>query len=376
MWQRPGVPDPPPVGWGDGAAVAVLAIAAVAEGALRPSLTWPVASTLLTVALLGTLLLRRDRPLAAVLIVTAAGTALELARLAAEAPPDQMFTSGALIVLPYSLFRWGSGRAIVTGSAVLAAGMWVTLSIHRESVADIIGGVAVLTCSCAAGEIIRGRRAARQRAIDQARSLERERIARDLHDTVAHHVTAIALRAQGGGLTAARLDESAAASAVGSAFAVIEAEAREALQEMRTVVRLLREDEAPQRAPEPPARHGLPEIQALAADGPLPVEVTVDPALGELAPATGAALYRIAQEAVTNARRHARGATGVTVLVALEGDRVRLRVSDDGAATSAGSGFGLLGMTERADLLGGTCQAGPAPAGGWQVVASLPLERT
>lgn len=376
VWQRPRVPDPPPVGWRDGAAVAVLAGAAVAEGALRPSLAWPVVSTVLTVAMLGTLLLRRHRPLTAVVLVTVAGTALELCRLAAGAPPDQMVTTGALIVLPYSLFRWGSGRAILIGSAVLAAGMWVTLSIHRESVADIIGGIAVLTCSCAVGEIVRGRRAARQREIDRVRSLERARIARDLHDTVAHHVTAIAVRAQGGRLTADRLDGSAAATAVGSAFAVIDAEAREALQEMRAVVRLLREDESSQRAPEPPARHGLPEIVALAGEGPLPVGVTVDPALGDLAPATGAALYRIAQEAVTNARRHAKGATGVTVVVAPEGDRVRLRVSDDGAPASAGSGFGLLGMTERADLLGGTCQAGPTPGGGWQVVASLPLEKT
>jgi signal transduction histidine kinase len=85
-------------------------------------------------------------------------------------------------------------------------------------------------------------------------------------------------------------------------------------------------------------------------------------------------VYRIAQEAVTNARRHARGATRIDVKVSIAGERVRLTVHDDGAAGSAGEpGYGITGMTERAELLGGTCSAGRDPEGGWTVTAELPV---
>jgi signal transduction histidine kinase len=97
--------------------------------------------------------------------------------------------------------------------------------------------------------------------------------------------------------------------------------------------------------------------------------------LDDLAPAVGAALYRIAQEAVTNAVRHAPDATEVTVEVEAHADQVRLTVRDDGEPVTAGDptpGYGLVGMRERAELLGGTLRAGPAPGGGWSVEATLP----
>jgi signal transduction histidine kinase len=95
----------------------------------------------------------------------------------------------------------------------------------------------------------------------------------------------------------------------------------------------------------------------------------------ELSPGLGVALYRIAQEAVTNAVRHARDATRVTVRVADEDEQVRLTVRDDGDASPTGhtpAGYGLVGMAERASLLGGSLQAGPDPDGGWTVDALLP----
>jgi signal transduction histidine kinase len=96
----------------------------------------------------------------------------------------------------------------------------------------------------------------------------------------------------------------------------------------------------------------------------------------DLSASVGAALYRIAQEAVTNAVRHARHATRVVVHVADEGGQVRLTVRDDGDVSAAGhtpAGYGIVGMAERASLLGGTLQAGPDPDGGWTVDAVLPL---
>ena len=106
------------------------------------------------------------------------------------------------------------------------------------------------------------------------------------------------------------------------------------------------------------------------------VTVTIADELGELRPSVDAACFRLAQEAVTNALRHARRASEVQVRVDGSADDVRLTVVDDGqgggASTAATPGFGLVGMAERAKLLGGTFDAGPRPDGGWMVAATLP----
>jgi signal transduction histidine kinase len=104
------------------------------------------------------------------------------------------------------------------------------------------------------------------------------------------------------------------------------------------------------------------------------VDVAVS-GVDDLGPAVGAAVYRLAQESVTNAVRHARGATRVEVRVTADDRSVHLRVSDDGDvghARAPAPGYGILGMIERADLLGGRCAAGPDPSGGWTVTAVLP----
>jgi signal transduction histidine kinase len=107
------------------------------------------------------------------------------------------------------------------------------------------------------------------------------------------------------------------------------------------------------------------------------VDVEVPGELDELPLQVDAAVYRLAQEALTNALRHARNASRVEIRVVEGGGRLRLRVTDDGQidpARPASHGFGLLGMTERVQLLGGTLRAGPAPEGGWAVDAELPTE--
>ncbi|MFC7592986.1 sensor histidine kinase [Nonomuraea antimicrobica] len=227
----------------------------------------------------------------------------------------------------------------------------------------------------ALGGAFRYRARARMRELDQVKLLEREQLARDLHDTVAHHVSAMAIRAQAGIATAAA-NPGAAADAAVDALRVIEAEASRTLAEMRTMVRVLRRDEssAPELAPHP----RLDDLRRLAGRprvGPS-VEVEIEGEVDDLAPSVGTALYRIAQESVTNARRHARHATRIEVSVAADDASVRLRVTDDGDSTAgrpvAASGYGLLGMIERAGLLGGTCEAGPNPGRGWTVTAVLP----
>jgi signal transduction histidine kinase len=286
--------------------------------------------------------------------------------LAGSGNLPQLYTSAFVLVLPYALYRWGSGRNIVIGTAVLLANAGASALPGVGQSSDTVAGAAMVLAAMALGVVFRTRHRARLRELDRVKLMERERLARDLHDTVAHHVSAIAIRAQAGLATAAIRPEAAA-----EALAVIEQEASRTLAEMRGMVRVLRRGEPADLAPSP----GLADLQRLAGqdrDGP-PVAVELSGDVGAVPPPVAAAVYRLAQESVTNARRHARHATRIDVQVAADSAAVRLRVSDDGAASPAGApGFGLLGMKERAELLGGRCEAGPEPGRGWTVTAVLP----
>jgi len=202
------------------------------------------------------------------------------------------------------------------------------------------------------------------------RILERERLARELHDTVAHHMSAIAIQAQAGRFVA----QTGSLEGATEALEVIEEEASRTLSEMRSIVSVLRGPDAPvAMAPQ----HGMADIETLASSvGSPPVTITGAENLDAVSDAVGAAAYRIAQESITNARRHARNATSVDVLLEDVADGVQLTISDDGdpASASGQHGFGLIGMNERATLLGGSLEAGPAAGGGWVVRAILPRE--
>jgi signal transduction histidine kinase len=178
-------------------------------------------------------------------------------------------------------------------------------------------------------------------------------------------VSAIAIQAQAGLATVETNPDAATA-----ALRVIEAEASRTLTEMRTMVRVLRRDDSAELAPA--AR--ISDLKQLAGDeGGLTVDVQVTGDADTLPAPVASAVYRIAQESVTNARRHARSATRIDVRVAVDAERVRLTVHDDGASGPAGEpGYGINGMTERAALLGGTCTAARDPEGGWTVTADLP----
>jgi signal transduction histidine kinase len=223
----------------------------------------------------------------------------------------------------------------------------------------------VLILAAVLGSTVRYRETARLRELQQMKTSEREQLARELHDTVAHHVSAIAVRAQAGRVLASQ-DPQAALDALG----VVEQEASQTLQELRSMVRVLRDGDA-ELAPQ----RGVADIAALGrADGSVPVRVRVSGDLGDLSPGVGAALYRIAQESVTNALQHSHDATGVEVSVTGSPGSVHLEVTDDGAAVATGrrtAGYGLVGMSERAALLGGHLDAGPSEQG-WTVEAVIP----
>jgi signal transduction histidine kinase len=286
-----------------------------------------------------------------------------------------MGTGACVLLLPYSLFRWGSGREAVIGSVLVFAKLGLSALPGMAGSGNAGLGFAVVVAAMALGAVFRFRAAMRMREFDQVKLAERERLARDLHDTVAHHVSAIAIRAQAGLAAAATRPD-----ALTEALRVIEAEASLTLTEMRGMVRVLRSDDPAALAP----GSSIADLEQLAGrdrgrPGPA-VDLQISGDLAGVPPAVGAAIYRLVQESVTNARRHARHATRIEVSVTADDTRVCLRVSDDGDTgllRRVGSpGYGLVGMIERARLLGGTCEAGPDPGRGWTVTATLPRTGT
>ncbi|WP_404961975.1 sensor histidine kinase [Streptomyces sp. 147326] len=209
------------------------------------------------------------------------------------------------------------------------------------------------------------RRAAERRRVDE----ERLRIARELHDVLAHSISVINVQA-GVGLALLDSDPEQARTAL----TTIKAASKEALGEVRQVLDTLR---APGEAPRTPAPglDRLDELVEQAAAAGLTVDVSAEGEARALAPGVDLAAFRILQEALTNVVRHS-GARTARIRLGWRPRALELRVEDDGPATGGatdGSGNGLVGMRERASALGGDIEAGPRPDGGFRVIARLPL---
>jgi len=250
---------------------------------------------------------------------------------------------------------------------------------------DFMPGVALIVLSVfaawLAGRSLRERRehaeALRTRAAAQAVTAERLRIARDLHDMVAHSIGVIAIQAGVG----ARVINSQPAEAR-SALDAIEKTSRETLSGLRHMVTALRGAESAPggsaagsgTAPLEPTP-GLADVERLAAtigNAGVRVEVRWDGERRPLPPEVDLAGYRVIQEALTNVVRHA-GTDRATVVIELTGDEVRLAVTDEGRGGTGDPGFGLLGMRERVGLLHGELTTGPGPRGGFHVRARIPV---
>lgn len=369
LWAEPRPTDAPDPGPRDWALVAVLVGWSAAEVLFRHDLA-PLPLLLLAVlAVVGPLLWRRTHPLVAMVVSFGALTVIDIVRIATGTQGAMLNSSIAALILAYALFRWGSGREAAIGLGVILVWLAIITSLGADPVtpAEAVAGYAFFLFAAALGAAIRYRTKIRIRDVDQAKSREREQLARDLHDTVAHHVSGIVIQAQAGRAIAASHPERAI-----EALATIEDAATRTLTELRSIVGVLRATQDTEFAPQP----GVAEIEQLATDGRTrpSVEVTLFGEFDDLSPAVGAAIYRLAQESITNARRHARHATQVTVAVTGDADHVRLTIDDDGSAAGgrAPAGYGLVGMRERASLLGGTFHAGPASERGWRVEAVLP----
>ncbi|MFJ6049516.1 sensor histidine kinase [Streptomyces sp. NPDC092307] len=353
----------------------------------------PEPFSLLLMLLGATALVFRRRQPRAVLAVTCGLSLLELTTGEPRAPVA-MCTVIALYTVASRTDRpttWRIGlltMAGLTGVAMLAGPLpWYA----QEN----IGIFAWTGMAAAAGDAVRSRRAfvdaIRERAERAERTREEEarrrvaeerlRIARDLHDVVAHHIALVNVQA---GVAAHVMDKRP--DQAKEALAHVRDASRSALNELRATVGLLRQSGDPEAPTEPaPGLGVLDELVDTFRHAGLPVEVIVQldgtPQAGALPAAVDLAAYRVIQEALTNVRKHAGPGAKAEVSVVRVGPSVEVTVLDDGGEsadpapepTDPGGGHGLLGMRERTGALGGTCFAGPRFGGGYRVHAILPL---
>jgi len=294
----------------------------------------------------------------------------------------------AVTVAVFSLAAHAASWEAAVAGGVVAVGLVVAWSAldpapENEWLADSVFVALAWSCGAvvrrhrlAAGSARADADAARSAAGERAAALlrdERARIARELHDVVAHGIAVTVLQARGGRRVLAE-DPAAAAAALDD----IERVSAQSLAEMRRLVGMLREDggDDPSTGGVPEPQPGLRDLDRLVRQvraAGLETEVAVDGEPRELPPGLDLSAYRIVQEALTNVLRHSPGARA-RLCVRWEPAAVALQVTDDGPATAAApAGHGLTGMRERVALFGGTLECGPRPEGGHAVVARLPV---
>jgi Signal transduction histidine kinase len=356
-------------------------------GSSRPeAYSGPIGYLLLSAALLAPLWWRRDRPREVFAAVAAISFLQWLAGL------DPIVANCSVLVALYTVavscaLPWTAAAWLVT-----ELGLWLSLvrSVTWPSFATLAqafaSGSGFVIAIAIAGSYVntrrrylesleeRAERAERER--DQraaiAAAAERARIARELHDVVAHNVSVMVVQADGAGFA---LDSDPEQARV--AMRTISETGRRALAEMRRLVGVLREDGAAgeEYAPQP----GLAQLEDLvrqARSSGLAVELSVTGTPCGLSEGEELVIYRIVQEALTNALKHGGPATTARVELEHRPGEVVLRVVDDGrgaAAPLGAGGHGLVGMRERVAMYGGAVEAGPRPGGGFQVTARLPV---
>lgn len=355
-----------------GSTAAALAVEYLADRSLTPSQTL---RGLAVAALVGVAVAVREwRPLLLLLVTDAA----ILAR--AFLPPGGDGVAWGLVSLlaVYSAATRAEGREAALGlvlTATLVAGI-IGYDRGNQNLGGIfffglLGGTPWIF-----GRLIRRRRL-REAELDRARRAaeaavveERARVARELHDVVGHALGVITLQAEGAGRLLAEDPEEVAA-----ALAAIASTSRDALVEMRRLVALLRaSDDAPGRAPAPGLARLQPLVEHVRAAG-LPVELVIEGEPRPLPAGIDLSAFRIVQEGLTNALKHAGQATA-TVCVRYGEDELVVEVLDSGSSTppaESTAGHGLVGMRERVGLYGGRLEAGTVPGEGYALRASLPL---
>ncbi|MEU7868547.1 sensor histidine kinase [Dactylosporangium sp. NPDC049140] len=288
----------------------------------------------------------------------------------------RLWQLAAMMIFAYTAGRaWGPGRAKWAGlGLVVAVGLTYWSVDHEDPMAALFFplapwglGRAMAVQQRRSAEAAGARAAVREQRAREAVMEERVRIARELHDMVAHSVTVMVIQA---GVVRRRLD--AGLDVDGDLLRSIESSGRDAVGELRRTLGLLRGE----GAADPPA--GLERLEDLLAqmrEAGLDVRLRREGAAVALPPAADLSAYRIVQEALTNVLKHA-GPTTVTVTMRYADDGLHLTVADRGAKVPTalpGTGQGLIGMRERVTLFGGELETGPQAEGGFRVHARLPV---
>jgi signal transduction histidine kinase len=370
---------------------ALLAVAATAAGVLTLASVLPlglgeprsVAAYAVVVAHTLPIAVRRRFPLPVLAWALATGLAFACLRL------NLVSLGPSILIYVYSVASLCPRRASLAGLAATEAMLGLVFLARPKALGDrssLLLDCVLVAAAWWLGDGTRRRQeaivAARQRAAELERAREelartavieeRLRIARELHDVVAHSMSIIAVQS---GVGAHVLDSQPEEAR--KALAAVEATSRQALTEMRRLLGVLRQEAEPtgSLAPSP----GLAEVDVLAAEvarAGARVEVRIEGTRPELSLGLDLSAYRIVQEALTNVVRHAGPATA-RVRIRYAPDRVDIEVVDDGRrgrTPEPGDGHGIAGMRERAALYGGSLDAGPLPGGGFRVAAHLPVD--
>ncbi|MFE7330031.1 sensor histidine kinase [Streptomyces sp. NPDC057565] len=370
-------------GWGRVVSVAGLGavlLAAIAVQAAAIAQSWgswywmPGCVCAAAVCLSALLGLRRPlRPAVAGLGVAAA--AIVATRVAG---PDLPAEPSPAMILGLAVLTGSALRALapVPAGAIAAAGPAVIIASQLAAGPPPVGLAAVTAldglvwlAGAGTGLALRTLDARASATAERVRQAERLELARELHDVVAHHITGMVVQAQGLQVVARRNPEQ-----VTDYLSEMEAAGTEALAAMRRVVGLLRDADDAAPASPGPERLGV-LVERFGRNGPA-VRLTLPDGETTWPPEVTSTVYRIVQEALTNVLRHAPKARAVTVTVEQDPRDVTVEVTDDAPAAQAWhphrGGYGLIGMRERVETLGGSLRAGPRPGAGWSVRATLP----
>ncbi|AMY55542.1 two-component sensor histidine kinase [Rhodococcus fascians] len=293
----------------------------------------------------------------------------------------------ALPIMLYTLVAYvGRAQGAVYAAGVAAYSVSSLLLFHQPLFTTLLFSALLYALSWVAAEFLGARRAYdeamearlivaeydRDRRAEEAVLMERTRIARELHDVVAHGVSVMVVQADGASYAIRRNPERAE-----QAVANISATGRQALAELRRTVALLRTTPDADDMPEY-GTAGLARVVEMMSRAGLNVELEQTGNLDDISPAISLGVHRLVQESLTNVLRHAGHAPRAVVRVAREADTVTVEISDNGTGSAApptgGGGHGLVGMRERVAVLQGTLQVGRTPQGSWLVRARLPIE--
>ena len=357
---------------------AALAVAVVALGQIEvwanPQITPRPAAAVCEAVLGATLAWRRRLPLAAMTVAAAAGTAEALANVPLQEPLVPLLV---YVIVVYSLVTYAPRERALTGAVIGLAAVAAQTASQHKGLGNFAFAAVFLCAAWVVGQTIRKRTAHAERLerdqeqlVAAAAEDERRRIARELHDVISHGLGVVVLQA---GAAEQMLERDPARAR--QALQAIRATGNEAIAELGTLLAVVRGEVESSREPQP-ALADLERLLAASRDAGLPVELEIRGEPRDLPVPIELSVYRIVQEGLTNARKHA-GPARARVVMDYRAESVEIAIEDDGNGVAAANGSrrGLIGVRERVAVFGGHYQAGPRTEGGWRLRAVLPLSR-